>query len=459
MLVIGLDCAEPTLLFEQWRADLPTFDRLLTRGAFGRLRSSDPPLTVPAWASMFSGLDPGQLGFYDFRNRRDRSYEAMTIASGASVMADRVWDVAGRCGKQSLVVGVPQTYPVKPLAGWLVSCFLTPPGAAQFTWPPALRDEVRQTLDGADYETDVYNFRTENKAQLLADLYRMTDQHFKVFRHLLRKPWDLAMLVEIGVDRIQHAFWGFMDVRHRRFTPGNPFQDAIKDYYRYLDRQLGELLAGIEDDTLLMIVSDHGARPSHGAFCINEWLIQQGLLVLKEYPQTPMPLEKCEVDWSRTQAWGSGGYCARLNFNVRGREPQGVIAAAQIGDFTDAMIARLAAATIPDGRPLGTKAVAPARIYRETRNIPPDLLVYLGDLAWRSSGVVGSRQMVSFDDETGADDANHDWHGIFIVHDPRRDLGGRVLATMQLQQIAPTILTSLGIAPPPAMTAPIIRWD
>ena len=458
-MVIGLDCAEPTLIFEQWRADLPTLDRLLTRGAFGRLRSSDPPITVPAWASMLSGQDPGQLGFYGFRNRRDYSYEGMTIASSASVKAERVWDVAGRHGKRSVVIGVPQTYPVKPLAGWLVSCFLTPPGADKFTWPPELKDEISQVLDGAAYEVDVRNFRTDNKAQLLTDLYRMTDKRFKLLNHLMQKPWDFCMMVEMGTDRIHHGFWAFMDPRHRHYTPGNPFEGAIKDYYRHVDRRIGEALAQVDDDTLVMVVSDHGAKPMMGAFCINEWLIEQGLLALKEYPAAQIPLEKCEVDWSRTKVWGSGGYYARVHFNVEGREPQGIIPKAQYNAFVDEMIQRLQATTDHTGRPLGTKAVAPARIYRQVTNIAPDLMVYFGDLAWRALGSVGGGKVHTFENDTGPDDANHDWHGIFIVYDPRQDLGGRELKTLQLQQVAPTIVQALGIPAPATMAAPAIAWD
>ena len=457
--MIGLDCAEPTLVFEQWRSELPTLNRLLTHGAFGRLRSSDPPITVPAWASMLSGLDPGQLGFYGFRNRRDYSYEGMAIASGASVKADRVWDVAGKAGKRSVVVGVPQTYPVKPMEGWLVSCFLTPPGAEKFTWPPELKDEIGQVLDGAPYEVDVHNFRTDNKAQLLADLYRMTDKRFKVLHHLLQKPWDFGMVVEMGTDRIHHGFWAFMDPRHRNYVPGNPFENAIRDYYRHVDRLIGELLAQVGDDTLVMVVSDHGAKPMMGAFCINEWLIEQGLLVLKEYPEAQVPLEKCEVDWSRTKVWGSGGYYARMHFNVKGREPQGIIPRAEYNAFVDEMIQRLHATTDQHGRLLGTTAVAPARIYRQTVNIPPDLMVYFGDLSWRALGSVGGGKVHTFENDTGPDDANHDWHGIFIINDPRRDLGGRRLDGLQLQQVAPTILTALGVPVPPTMTAPVIAWD
>ena len=123
------------------------------------------------------------------------------------------------------------------------------------------------------------------------------------------------------------------------------------------------------------------------------------------------------------------------------------------------MIQRLEATTDHTGRPLGTKAVAPARIYRQVNNIAPDLMVYFGDLAWRALGSVGGGKVHTFENDTGPDDANHDWHGIFIVYDPRQDLGGRELKTLQLQQVAPTIVQALGIPAPATMAAPAIAWD
>jgi predicted AlkP superfamily phosphohydrolase/phosphomutase len=73
LLVIGLDCAAPQLAFEQWREELPTLRRLMASGAYGRLESTHPPITVPAWAAMMSSRDPGELGIYGFRNRKDYS--------------------------------------------------------------------------------------------------------------------------------------------------------------------------------------------------------------------------------------------------------------------------------------------------------------------------------------------------------------------------------------------------
>ncbi|HWC27197.1 MAG TPA: alkaline phosphatase family protein, partial [Solirubrobacteraceae bacterium] len=90
--VIGLDCAEPTLVFDRWRDELPNLRRLTKTGAWGALRSVDPPITVPAWSCMMSGRDPGELGIYGFRNRSDHSYGGLTVADSTAVPVDRVWD-------------------------------------------------------------------------------------------------------------------------------------------------------------------------------------------------------------------------------------------------------------------------------------------------------------------------------------------------------------------------------
>src|SRR5690606_30546318 len=117
VLIVGLDCAEPSLVFDRWPDQLPTLRWLMESGSYGELISSIPAMTVPAWASMMSGKDPGQLGFYDFRNRADRSYEYLTLATGSAVKVDRAWDIASRAGKHVVTVSVPQTYPVRPVNG------------------------------------------------------------------------------------------------------------------------------------------------------------------------------------------------------------------------------------------------------------------------------------------------------------------------------------------------------
>ena len=99
VVVIGLDCAEPSLVFERYADQLPNLTKLRERGVWGKFRSSDPPITVPAWMSMMSSKDPGTLGYYGFRNRADRSYEKMTTATSMAVKEPLLWDHLGKAGK------------------------------------------------------------------------------------------------------------------------------------------------------------------------------------------------------------------------------------------------------------------------------------------------------------------------------------------------------------------------
>jgi predicted AlkP superfamily phosphohydrolase/phosphomutase len=450
VFVIGLDCAEPTLVFERWREHLPNFRRLMDGGTYGDLTSTIPAITVPAWASMLSSRDPGQLGFYGFRNRADYSYERMSIATAQAVKVDRVWDILSRAGKQVIVAGVPQTYPVKPVNGYLVSSFLTPSTLSQYTHPASLKHEIANLIAG-EYMLDVHQFRTENKDYLLEQIYQMADQHHKLIMHLMTtKPWDFFMHVDMGVDRIHHGFWKYFDERHPQYEPGNRYENAIRDYYIHLDRQIGERLALLEDDTVVLVVSDHGGQPMMGGICFNEWLIQQGYLTLEYKPEGVVPLEKCEVDWDRTLAWGSGGYYARLFLNVKGREPSGAIDPADYENVREELIQRIAAITDPGGANIGSVAYRPEDVYQEVHNIAPDLIVYLGNLKWRSVGSLGLNRIHTFENDTGPDDANHAQEGMYIYRDPQGHGQGQG-PVRHLMDVAPTILALMDVPVPADM--------
>ena len=444
LLVIGLDSAAPALVFERWRDELPTLAALMARGAWGRLRSTDPPITVPAWTARMSSRDPGELGCYGFRNRKDHSYDGYAFASSAQVKVPRLWDWLGAVGMHTVVLGVPQTYPASPVNGEMVTCFLTPSTASAYTHPPELKAEVERVTDG--YVLDVDDFRTADKAGLLKRVYAKTDKHLRLAKHLLRtRPWDFFMLVEMGVDRIHHGFWSHMDPQHPKHEPGNEFADAIRDYYRHVDAELGEMLALCPADTLVLVVSDHGAKKMDGGICFNEWLMREGWLTLSDPPRKPTPIGRVAIDWPRTRAWGDGGYYGRLFMNVRGREPAGTI---EPGDYERArtdLIAAIEGITDPAGRPIGSRAYRPEELYRRVSGVAPDLIVYFGNLDWRSVGAVGMGGIHTFENDTGPDEANHDWHGIFVLSTAGADAPFRgALPDVSIYDVAPTLLRLLG---------------
>lgn len=462
VMIIGLDCATPQLVFDRWLEDLPNMRSLVQGGVWGPLRSTDPPITVPAWMSMMTSRNPGSLGFYGLRNRVDYSYDKMATANSTFVKEPTVWDILSRHGKKVILIGVPQTYPPKPVNGEVVTCFLTPSTEKQFTYPAAFRDEVQRVTGG--YILDAVGFRAdeEEKDRVLATIYDMTEKRFKLARHMVetRPDWEFFMMVEMGPDRIHHMFWKYTDPAHPKHVPGNKYERSIHEYYKFVDARIGELVSKVGDDTTVLVVSDHGARAMMGGVCFNEWLVREGYLVLKRRPEAPQPVEKCEVDWERTRAWGSGGYYARLMLNVKGREPQGIVAP---GDEYEALRSELIGKieSLPDhtGAAMNTRVVRPEDVYPEIRGFPPDLFVYFGDLSWRSVGSLWPERpdsVYTFENDTGPDDANHDWHGIFIM---REGIGtGSVRADgLDLKDVAPTVLSLLGVAVPPAMEGKVLR--
>jgi predicted AlkP superfamily phosphohydrolase/phosphomutase len=450
LVIIGLDCVPPQLVFEAWKDDLPHLKSLMDRGVYKPLVSTIPPITVPAWTSMMTSQDAGQLGIYGFRNRADYSYDALYFANASYVKAKTVWNYLSRNRLSSLVLGVPQTYPPKPLNGVLVGCFLTPDKSVQYTWPDELKVELDHAADG-DYIIDVKDFRTDKKEELLKAIYVMTERRFKAFRHFLTtRDFDFAMMVEMGPDRIHHGFWRYHDRAHRLYEPGNPWENAIHDYYVALDREIGRTLEVIGPDASVMIVSDHGAKGMTGAICVNEWLQRQGWLRLKSQPEKPASLKTSMIDWSGTRVWGEGGYYARMFFNVRGREPEGRIPPEEYEAFRDEVIARLEAIEDENGVNIGTRAFKPQDIYRECNGVPPDLVVYFGDLNWRSAGVVGGGALHIFENDTGPDDANHAQEGIFIWTPPAGAVP-REAETYSIYDVAPTVLKMYGIDIPKVM--------
>jgi predicted AlkP superfamily phosphohydrolase/phosphomutase len=445
-LVIGLDCAPPEIVFDR-RAEFPVLNRLISEGHFGAMRSSDPPITIPAWMVMATGQDAGRLGLYGFRHRTGYTYDKMWIANSQSIKEPAVWDFIGAKGGQSVLVSVPPSYPPRKIAGNLVSCFITPGPENAYTYPAELKAELEAKF--GPYVFDVV-FRTEDRDQIRDAIFDMTVKRFKVLEYLIQnKPWDLFWFVEIGVDRIHHAFWKYYDKSHHLYEPGNPYENVIIDYYKLLDAKIGALLGKVPADTVVLVISDHGAKRMKGAFCVNEWLIEQGDLVLKEPPKRGATIEKTPIDWDRTKAWGWGGYYARIFMNVEGREPRGIIKPEDYEEERDALADRLRAIRGPQGEAWATHIIKPNEYYADLRGDYPDLMVYFDDLYWRSAGTLGWGTMFLAENDTGPDDAVHAQYGMYILFDPRDKASVR--KDIDITDVAPSILKILGLPVPKDM--------
>ncbi len=443
VMLIGLDCVPPALAFERYRAHMPALSALMARGAFARLRSTTPPITVPAWTAMISGRDPGELGLYGFRKRLPGSYE-LSLTDSADVRVERVWDVLGRRGLRSSVIAVPPSWPPFAVPGELVSCFLTPSADAPHTYPAPLAGELAARF--GPYTPDV-EVRARDRAGLDGALATMTRQHFAIARYLwsAREP-DFMMFVEIGPDRLHHAFYADLDEQHPRHDPASPYLGVGERYYALLDRELAQLLALAEEDTAVIVASDHGARPLREAFRINEWLARAGWLALRTRPEAPAPLRPELVDWANTRAWAEGGYYARVFLNVRGREPQGIVDAREAPRLLRELCQALAGVRGPNGERWHNAVEPPGALYREVRGDAPDLIAIFDELSVRPIANVGGEVYAERDDRD-ADACNHDFDGIFVCAGAGVSARGE-LPRCAIQDVGATVLALFGVAQP-----------
>ncbi len=443
--IIGLDSVPPELLFDKLLDKLPNIKKMYHRGMHGNLKSCDPPITVPAWMVAFTGKDPGQLGIYGFRHRKGNSYTDGYIVNSTHVKAKTMWDVLSEHGMKSIILGVPPGYPPKAVPNaQIVSCFITPSADRPFTYPAELKDEVLKAA-GGKYIFDV-TFRTEDREAVKEELFEMTRKRFDVAEYLAKnKPWDLFIMHEIGFDRLHHAFWKYFDPTHPKYVKGNKYEHIDEEYYGMVDRRVGRLLEVFGDDTYVLTMSDHGSKAMKGAFCVNEWLRQEGYLALKTEPSSVTDLDKADVDWSKTRAWGWGGYYARVFFNVKGREKEGVIDPADLESEKKAFTQKVMTIKDDAGRPMSNTVFEPKALYGTARGDIPDLMVYFGNLDWRSAGTLGHRALYLSENDTGPDDSVHSMDGVMMAYLPGKDLHSANLPRMDGIQVAPTLLKLFGI--------------
>ena len=107
----------------------------------------------------------------------------------------------------------------------------------------------------------------------------------------------------------------------------------------------------------------------------------------------------------------------------------------------------LAALPGPDEETLAHRIVTPSAVYRETRGLPPDLMVFFDDLGYRALGSVGHRSFYSAHNDSGADACNHAWDGIFVLSGAGVTPRGAV-AGLRGADVAKTILGLLGVPAP-----------
>jgi predicted AlkP superfamily phosphohydrolase/phosphomutase len=292
ILVVGLDGATFDLMLP-WIADgyLPNLSRLLSGGAWSRLESTIPPITPCAWSSFITGKNPGKHGLFDFIEP-ERGGSGFRFTNASFREGESLWGCLSRHGRRVGVVNVPMTYPPEPVNGFLISGLDTPHEHSPFMHPVEIQQVLKDA--GIRYRIDqqhLGNMRTNKRRwQQLRSIFDGESARTAAFRHLSKlRRCDFRMIVYGATDQVQHHFWHFMDESHDKHDAegAKEFRHAIRDTYQHIDAQLGQLLDECDDNTVVIIMSDHGFGPmSNVRVRLNQVLRDAGFLKFVE-PTAP----------------------------------------------------------------------------------------------------------------------------------------------------------------------------
>jgi len=306
------------------------------------------------------------------------------------------------------------------------------------------------------------------------------------------KSWDFFILHILGTDVMQHGFWHFMDPTHPQYDPklraryGNP----IFDFWKQVDKRLGDVLAKLPPDAYVMVMSDHGFGPVVKYINFNVWLLRTGFLQLKrgvwsrlrylafrlgynyavafrvgfrlgivrqviklgrgkqKSLQREVFLSLDDVDWRRTQVYSVGNF-GQMYVNLKGREPQGCVSP---GDDYERVLQRLEdalrAMRAPEtNEPVITEIWRGSDLFKgKYVDRAPDLFFFTPDMKYKAMGLTDFGSNRVFDDLYGTH-AHHRMNGLFILRGPGVRQGEQIQGA-RLIDLAPTIYSLMGVPIP-----------
>lgn len=306
LVIIGLD-GVPFRMLEGFANDgtMPNTAELISNGTFKKMKSSIPDISSVAWSSMITGVNPAMHGIYGFVDLRPNSYK-MCFPNFGNLKADPFW---AQTDSKSVIINVPSTYPVKPMNGVHISGFVSI-DIEKSIHPTSILDN----LLSLDYRLDVDAMKARESMDLfLTDVDDTLNARIEAYRYLWKtQDFETFMLVFTGTDRLMHFLWAaYEDVNHQ-------YHQQFVDHFKKIDKAIGEIVAKLNEDDTVIMVSDHGFERLDYEVYINTLLAQKGLL--KFQPGAEPGLEAISPE---TKAFSMDP--ARIYVNLEGKFPCGSV--------------------------------------------------------------------------------------------------------------------------------------
>ena len=307
IIIVGLDGVPFGLLRElSNKGVMPNTKEIISSGIFRKMQSSLPEVSSVAWSSIITGKNPGEHGIFGFTDLSSNSYQ-LRFPNFNDLQSEPFWNVIN--GK-SVIVNVPSTYPVKEMNGVHISGFVSI-DFAKSVFPKSLIP----TLTKFNYRLDVDSALAHQSMDLfLSDLEKTLHASIQTYRYLWESvDWKMFMFVFTGTDRLMHFLWNaYEDENHKHHGP-------FLDHFRAIDEVIGEMITGLGEEDLFVMLSDHGFERLDYDVYINSFLRQEGFLHLDKDKE----LELIHIN-SSTKAFALDP--ARIYINLKGKYPNGGVA-------------------------------------------------------------------------------------------------------------------------------------
>ena len=255
-----------------------------------------------------------------------------------------------------------------------------------------------------------------------------------------------------SVDQGSHMLYRYADREHPFHEPDALLSDGIRTLYEQMDEALGRVRRAVDDQTTLIVMSDHGFAPFHTGVNLNTWLAERGYVMLRDTAQRSGAPLFPDVEWSGTRAYAFG--LAGIYVNLRGRERDGVVEPGAAYDrLLDALERDLLAMVDPRNgrRPVSLVYRTRERYEGPHLGLGPDLIVGYARgyrTSWESPlGGVSSEVFADNEDPWSGDHQND-----------YRLVPGVLLTNRRITRDAPSladltvaVLDEFGVAPLPQM--------
>jgi len=264
---IGIDGVPYSLIADN-EEEFEHLSAIAKEGEAGAIDSIVPPESSACWPSLTTGQNPGKTGVYGFQDREIDSYDTY-VPMGRDVQATRLWDRVQEVDRNATVMNVPVTFPPQRNVQRMVSGFLSPE-----VDKAAHPQELADSLESIDYRIDVdaQLGHHEDKTEFVEDAHETLEKRFEAFEHYIeRDDWDLFFGVFMTTDRVNHFLF-------RDYEEEGEYYDEFLEFYRTVDQYIGELRAALDDNTTLVVASDHGFTTLEYEVNMNQWLRENGWL-------------------------------------------------------------------------------------------------------------------------------------------------------------------------------------